>query len=128
MWYHYDWVHTYQINMGGKLKYLSKTAQRTVHLIISLYILLGNNLQRYKAFTNNRKQPSTVNKHFCRSGHCNKLNLQDSKFSCLVFVHVEKQRFEDANFSGGEMILIAVGSPGWKDSKICHLNYTTLSL
>ena len=43
--------------------------------------------------------------------------MEDSKFSCLVFVRVEKQRFGDANFSGGEMILIgkffAVGSPGW---------------
>ena len=38
------------------------------------------------------------------------------KFSCLVFVRVEKQRFGDANFSGGEIILIgqlfAVGSLG----------------
>ena len=32
--------------------------------------------------------------------------MQDSKFSCLVFVRVEKQRFGDANFSGREMILI----------------------
>ena len=42
--------------------------------------------------------------------------MQDSKFSCLVFVRVEKQRFGNANFSGGEMILIgqffAVESPG----------------
>ena len=32
--------------------------------------------------------------------------MQGSEFSCLVFVRVEKQRFGDANFSGGEMILI----------------------
>ena len=32
--------------------------------------------------------------------------MQDSKFSCLVFVRVEKQRYGDANFSEGEMILI----------------------
>ena len=32
--------------------------------------------------------------------------MQDSKFSCLVFVSFEKQRFGDANFSGGEIILI----------------------
>ena len=31
---------------------------------------------------------------------------QDGKFSDLVFVRVEKQGFGDANFSGGEMILI----------------------
>ena len=31
--------------------------------------------------------------------------MQDNKFSCLVFVRVEKQRFEDANFSGEEIIL-----------------------
>ena len=41
--------------------------------------------------------------------------MQDSKFSCLVFVLNEKQSFVDANLSGGEMILIgqffAVGSP-----------------
>ena len=42
IWYHYDWVHTYQINMGGKLKHLSKTAQRTtVHFIISIFDDLG---------------------------------------------------------------------------------------
>ena len=42
--------------------------------------------------------------------------MQDSKLSCLIFVHVEKQRFGEANFSGRGMILIgqffAVGSPG----------------
>ena len=42
--------------------------------------------------------------------------MQDSKFSCLVFVRVEQQRFGDANFSWGELILIgqffAFGSPG----------------
>ena len=27
--------------------------------------------------------------------------MQYSKFSCLVFVLIEKQRFRDANFSGG---------------------------
>ena len=47
--------------MDEKFKYLSKTAQRIVHLIISLYILCGNNLQRYKAFTSSKKQPLTVN-------------------------------------------------------------------
>ena len=40
-----------------------------------------------------------------------------SKCSCFVFVRVEKQRFGDVNFSGGELILIgqffAVGSPGY---------------
>ena len=63
--------------------------------------------------------------------------MQDSKFSCLVFVRVEKERFGDANFSGGggggELILIgqffAVGSPvalvqqllstTWKMSDTC---------
>ena len=43
-------------------------------------------------------------------------SMQDSQFSCLVFMLIEKQRFRDANFSWGEMILIgqsfAVGSPG----------------
>ena len=43
-------------------------------------------------------------------------SMQESKFSCRVFVLVETQRFGNANFSGGEMILIgqvfAVGSPG----------------
>ena len=102
--------------MGGKFKYLSKTAQRTVHLIISIYVLFGNNLQRYKAFISTRKRPSTVNKH-CRSSQCAASHsMQDSRFSCLVFVGVGKQRFGDANFSEGEMILIgqffAVGSPG----------------
>ena len=42
--------------------------------------------------------------------------MQGSKFSCLVFVRVEKQRFGDANFPEREMILtgqfLAVGSPG----------------
>ena len=42
--------------------------------------------------------------------------MQDSKFSCLVFVRVEKQKSGDTNFSGGEIIPIgqffAVGSPG----------------
>ena len=41
--------------------------------------------------------------------------MQDSKFVCLFFVSVEKQRSRDASFSEGEMILIsqffAVGSP-----------------
>ena len=32
---------------------------------------------------------------------------EDSKSSCLVFVSIEKQRFGDANFSGGEMTLIS---------------------
>ena len=32
--------------------------------------------------------------------------MQDNRFSCLVFVGVEKQKFGDANFSEGEMILI----------------------
>ena len=40
-------------------------------------------------------------------GQCSKPQ-QCSKFSCLVFVRVEKQRFGDANFSGGEMILIGL--------------------
>ena len=48
-------------------------------------------------------------------------SMQDNKFSCLVFVHSEKQRLGDANFSGGEMILIgqffAVGSP-CKEEKV----------
>ena len=35
MWYHFNWIHAYQINMGRKFKYLSKTAQCIVHLIIS---------------------------------------------------------------------------------------------
>ena len=78
IWYHYDWVHTYQINMSRKFKYLSKTAQRSIHFIISLDVLLGNNLQRYKAFACNRKRPATVS----RRGQCRK-PLQDSKFSCL---------------------------------------------
>ena len=88
MWYHYDWVNTYQIDMDGKFKYLSKTAQRTVHLI-SLDVLLDNNLQLYKAFTSNRKQTSSVNKH-CRSGllhsarpGCKTINLAAS-FSCAL--------------------------------------------
>ena len=80
MWYHYDWVHTYQINIGGKFKYLSKTAQHTVHLIISLHLLLGNNLHRHKTFTCNRYRPSTVNKH-CRSDHHKTVNLAAS-FLC----------------------------------------------
>ena len=42
MWYNCDWVHTYEINMGGKFKYLSKPVQHTVHFIISLDDLLGN--------------------------------------------------------------------------------------
>ena len=33
-------------------------------------------------------------------------SMQDSKFSCLVVVRLEKQRIGDANFSGGDMILI----------------------
>ena len=70
-WQHYDWVHTYQINKGGKFKYLSKTAQRMTHLIISLYILLGNNLQRHKAFASDRKRPSGTNKHY-QSDQCSK--------------------------------------------------------
>ena len=41
--------------------------------------------------------------------------MQDSKFSCLFFVRVEKQKFGDAIFSGQEIILIgqffAVGLP-----------------
>ena len=48
--------------------------------------------------------------------------MHDSKFSCLDFVRVGKQRFGDANFSGGEMILIgqcfAVGSPGYAIAQI----------
>ena len=102
--------YTYQINVGRKFKYLFKTtAQCTVHLIISLYVLLGNNLQHYKAFTCNRKCPRTVNKH-CRRSQCNcSKPQQESKFNCLVFVRSEKQRFRrfaDANFSLGEIILI----------------------
>ena len=42
--------------------------------------------------------------------------MQGSKFSCLVFVRNERKSLGDANFSGGEMILIgqffAVLSPG----------------
>ena len=91
--------------MDGEFKYISKTEQRAVHLIISLYILLGNSLQRYKAFTSNRKRPSNVNKH-CQSGRAAIHSMQDSKFSCLVLVRFETQRFGDTNFSGGEMILI----------------------
>ena len=99
MWYHYDSVHTYQINMGGKFKYLSKTAQRTVYLIISLYVLLGNNLQRYNAFTSNRKRPSIVLKiNIVGAVSAASFSMQDNKFSYLVFVRVEKQRFRDANF------------------------------
>ena len=37
--------------------------------LISLYILLGNNLQGYRAFTRNRKRPSPVKKP-CLSGEC----------------------------------------------------------
>ena len=60
------------------------------------------------------KRPSTVNKHF-QSVQCScSKPPQDSQSNCLVFVRVEKQRFGDGNFSGGEMILIgqffAVGS------------------
>ena len=48
-------------------------------------------------------------------------SIQDSKFSYLVSVHAEKQRFGDVSFSGGKMTLIglfflAVGSPGLKTS------------
>ena len=100
--------------MGGKVNHLFKTAQFLVHLIISLYVIVGNNLQHYKAFTSNRKRPSTVNKH-CLNGQCCRTQ-QDSKFNCLVFVFVEKQRLGDTKFSGGKIILIgqffAVGSPG----------------
>ena len=32
--------------------------------------------------------------------------MQDSKINSLIFVRFEKQRFADANFSGGELILI----------------------
>ena len=118
MWYHYSWVHTCQINMGGKFKYFFKTtAQLTIHFIISLYVLLGNNLQHYKAFTCSRKRPSTVNKH-CRSGQCScSKPRQESKFSCPVFVCVEKQRFGDPNFLGendSDWSIFAVQSRGWK--------------
>ena len=51
--------------------------------------------------------------------------MEDSKFSCLVFVCIGKQRFGVLTFLGGgggaEMILIgqffAVGSPGSKLSR-----------
>ena len=108
--------------MKGKFKYVSRTAQSTVHPIILLYIPLGNNLQRYGAFSCNRKRPSTtieINLQINIVGAASAASCkphQDSKFSCLVFNRIKKQRFGDANSSGGEMIPIgeffAVGSPG----------------
>ena len=45
-WNQQNWVYTHQIKIGEKFKYFFKRiAQRTVHLIISLYLLFGNNLQ-----------------------------------------------------------------------------------
>ena len=59
----------------------------------------NNNLQHCKAFSCNRKRPSTVNKH-CRSVQCScSKQHQESKFSCLVVVRLEK-RFGDGNVSG----------------------------
>ena len=104
--------------MGNLNVNLSKTAQRTVHLIISYIFLSVTILQRYKIFTSYRKRPSTVNINIVGAASAASYSTQGSKFSFFVFVHVEKQRLGDANFSGAEIILIGqfftVGSRGCK--------------
>ena len=105
MWYHYGWVNTYQMNISGKFKYSSKTAECAVHGSLLHYMFyLVTICCLIKSFTCNRKRQSTVNK-YCPSGQCSTAS-HGSKFSCLVFVSIEKQRFGDDNFSGGKKILI----------------------
>ena len=102
-------------------------AQCTVHLIISLYILLGNNLQRYKAFTSDRNDLQLYI-NIVGAANAESYRIQDRKFSFLVSVRVVKQRFGNANFYGREMILIgqffAGGSPEGGGGAFCRKKAT----
>ena len=99
-----NWVYTHQIKIGEKFKYFLKTtAQRTVHLIISLYLLFGNNLQLSLVTDNDHQLWINIvgAASAAAASHSKNVNLAASISSTL-----KNKGEKHANFSWGVMILI----------------------